>query len=144
MIKFPFTKEQVDVNKYLFTGKKSRIVDMLYMRLDGLSFEKIGDKYGLSRERVRQLVEYGSKVIILGKLPIKKSLQKNLYPQKINSCMILSSRTINLLTSQGIHTIGGLSLRHRDGLLSIDGFGEKCLLEVENTLSKYGLQLRHD
>lgn len=36
---------------------KQEKVDMFAMRLDGATLQKIGDKYGITKERVRQILE---------------------------------------------------------------------------------------
>lgn len=54
----------------------------------------------------------------------------------------LSTRTLNALGDAGIRTVGGLIQKTEEGLLDLDGFGEKGLNEVKEVLSSYGLSLK--
>ncbi|MDB4983960.1 MAG: DNA-directed polymerase subunit alpha [Patescibacteria group bacterium] len=54
----------------------------------------------------------------------------------------LSTRTLNALSDAGIRTVGGLLQKTEEGLLDLDGFGEKGLNEVKDVLSSYGLSLK--
>ena len=54
----------------------------------------------------------------------------------------LSTRTLNALSDAGIRTVGGLIQKTEEGLLDLDGFGEKGLNEVKEVLSSYGLSLK--
>ena len=54
----------------------------------------------------------------------------------------LSTRTLNALSDAGIRTVGGLLQKTEEGLLDLDGFGEKGLNEVKEVLSSYGLSLK--
>ncbi len=53
-----------------------------------------------------------------------------------------STRTLNALSDAGIRTVGGLIQKTEDGLLELDGFGEKGLNEVKEVLTNYGLALK--
>lgn len=53
-----------------------------------------------------------------------------------------STRTLNALSDAGIRTVGGLIQKTEDGLLELDGFGEKGLSEVKEVLTNYGLSLK--
>ncbi len=54
----------------------------------------------------------------------------------------LSTRTLNALSDAGIRTVGGLIQKTEEGLLELDGFGEKGLNEVKEVLTGYGLSLK--
>lgn len=54
----------------------------------------------------------------------------------------LSTRTLNALGDAGIRTVGGLIQKTNEGLLELEGFGEKGLNEVREVLSSYGLALK--
>ncbi len=54
----------------------------------------------------------------------------------------LSSRTINALSKAGIRTVGGLTRKKEEDLLSIDGLGEKALNEIRRALGNFGLILK--
>lgn len=54
----------------------------------------------------------------------------------------LSTRTLNALGDAGIRTVGGLIQKTEEGLLELEGFGEKGLNEVKEILTSYGLTLK--
>ena len=54
----------------------------------------------------------------------------------------LSTRTLNALSDAGIRTVGGLIQKTEEGLLELDGFGDKGLNEVKEVLTNYGLSLK--
>lgn len=54
----------------------------------------------------------------------------------------LSTRTLNALGDAGIRTAGGLIQKTEEGLLELEGFGEKGLNEVKEILASYGLSLK--
>lgn len=54
----------------------------------------------------------------------------------------LSTRTLNALSDAGIRTVGGLIQKTEEGLLELDGFGDKGLNEVKEVLTSYGLVLK--
>lgn len=54
----------------------------------------------------------------------------------------LSTRTLNALSDAGIRTVGGLIQKTEEGLLDLEGFGEKGLNEVKSILADYGLALK--
>lgn len=54
----------------------------------------------------------------------------------------LSTRTLNALGDAGIRTVGGLIQKTEEGLLELDGFGEKGLNEVKEVLASCGLSLK--
>ena len=53
-----------------------------------------------------------------------------------------STRTLNALSDAGIRTVGGLIQKTEEGLLDLDGFGQKGLDEVKEVLSSYELTLK--
>ena len=53
-----------------------------------------------------------------------------------------STRTLNALSDAGIRTVGGLIQKTEEGLLELDGFGQKGLDEVKEVLSSYELTLK--
>lgn len=53
-----------------------------------------------------------------------------------------STRTLNALGDAGIRTVGGLIQKTEEGLLELEGFGEKGLNEVKEVLSSYNLSLK--
>jgi DNA-directed RNA polymerase subunit alpha len=61
---------------------------------------------------------------------------------RIESLDELSSRTVNLLLSANIRTVGGLVRKKEDDLLGIDGLGDKSVQEVRRALGNFGLTLK--
>lgn len=53
-----------------------------------------------------------------------------------------STRTLNALSDAGIRTVGGLIQKSEEGLLELEGFGDKGLNEVKEVLTSYGLSLK--
>ncbi|MFC1595019.1 DNA-directed RNA polymerase subunit alpha [Patescibacteria group bacterium] len=56
----------------------------------------------------------------------------------------LSSRTINALSRSNIRTIGGLTKKSSEDLLSLEGVGERALQEIQRALGNLGLTLPSD
>ena len=54
----------------------------------------------------------------------------------------LSSRTINVLTSANIRTLGGLARKREEDILTIEGMGIKGLQEIKEELAKNGITLK--
>jgi len=54
----------------------------------------------------------------------------------------LSQRTLNALTNANIRTVGGLSRKHEQDILEIEGLGTKGLLEIKKALSNFGIVLK--
>ena len=55
----------------------------------------------------------------------------------------VSSRTINVLTSANIRTVGGLARKREEDILTIEGMGIKGLQEVKHALNQLGVTLRN-
>lgn len=56
--------------------------------------------------------------------------------------LTLSTRTLNALIAGGIKTVGGLTRKAEDDLLSLDGLGEKGITEIKESLAQLGLSLK--
>jgi len=61
---------------------------------------------------------------------------------RIESLEELSSRTVNLLLSANIRTVGGLVRKKGEDLLDIEGLGDKSVQEVRRALGNFGLTLK--
>jgi DNA-directed RNA polymerase subunit alpha len=61
---------------------------------------------------------------------------------RIESLDELSSRTVNLLLSANVRTVGGLVRKKEDDLLGIEGLGDKSVQEVRRALGNFGLTLK--
>lgn len=44
------------MNKYNHTWSKAELMEMFQLRMEGYSLQEIGDKFGITRERVRQIL----------------------------------------------------------------------------------------
>lgn len=60
--------KMIKKNEYFFLSKfplskKTRIAEVLRMRLKGRTLQEIGDKYGFTRERARQLETQGIRIL---------------------------------------------------------------------------------
>jgi DNA-directed RNA polymerase subunit alpha len=58
--------------------------------------------------------------------------------------MGLNSRTVHVLESAGIKTVGGLVRKSGEDLRSLDGIGDKALQEIRRLLGTMGLSLKVD
>ena len=54
----------------------------------------------------------------------------------------VSLRSRNLLIENGIKTVGGLMRKEREDILSIEGMGEKAVVEIEKVLKKNNVALK--
>jgi DNA-directed RNA polymerase subunit alpha len=52
----------------------------------------------------------------------------------------LSSRTINILESNNVRTVGGLARYNQETLAEMEGLGPKSIKEIENKLNKWGIK----
>ena len=82
----------ITLNDYLSSDFKRK--DILLLRLEGKSLKEIGDKFGISRERVRQIV---SKIV--NKMPSIYEVQK--YSEIFSKYMISKEIFINIFCSDG-------------------------------------------
>jgi len=53
----------------------------------------------------------------------------------------LSPRTINALENANIRTVGGLARKKEEGILDIEGLGNKGLQEIKKLLGEHGITL---
>ena len=82
----------ITLNDYLFSDFKRK--DLFLLRLEGKSLKEIGDEFGISRERVRQIV---SKIV--NKMPSIYEVQK--YSEIFSKYMISKEIFINIFCSDG-------------------------------------------
>lgn len=54
----------------------------------------------------------------------------------------LSTRTENALISASVRTLGGLTRKSEEDLLSLDGLGDKGIQEIKRAVSNHGLSLK--
>lgn len=99
----------------------------------------------LDLKEVAQMKPVEPELIQEEELPESSSISKEdlteVLKTRIDSLQF-STRTLNALSDAGIRTVGGLIQKTEDGLLELDGFGEKGLNEVKEVLTNYGLSLK--
>ena len=90
-----------------------RIQDVLFQRYrDGLTMQAIGDPLGITRERVRQLIQKGIRIIYARRLDVASILETGAL-QRLKGEVPLSSTSLRKkyvddLATLGIHSIGEL------------------------------------
>lgn len=90
-----------------------RIQDVLFRRYrDGLTMQAIGDSLGITRERVRQLIQKGIRIIYARRLDVASILETGAL-QRLKGEVPLSSTSLRKkyvddLAALGIHSIGEL------------------------------------
>ena len=90
-----------------------RIQDVLFQRYrDGLTMQAIGDPLGITRERVRQLIQKGIRIIYARRLDVASILETGAL-QRLKGEVPLSSTSLRKkyvddLAALGIHSIGEL------------------------------------
>lgn len=109
----------------------SKIID-LYKQ--GLTYEEIGRKFGVTRERIRQLIQDG----IYFEVIKEKTLSEG---QKSIEELDLSKRTFNSLVSAGILSIEKLITCNEDDIIKLPSLGNKGINEIERELNKQGFKL---
>ena len=62
---------------------KEEKVEMFRMRLEGKTLQEIGNKYGITRERVRQILLHGSREVKINKRCIYKKLSEDMKKNNI-------------------------------------------------------------
>lgn len=56
----------------------------------------------------------------------------------------LTGRTLNALVNNGIKTVGGIIRKSEDGLLELEGMGEKAVSEIKRKIKKLGQELKSE
>lgn len=167
------------IEKTLTNFEEKRIGKMMRMYIDGMNMEEIAKEYGLSRERIRQLLQKAVKNINHScvysesdynelkqknedQMLIIESLQKKISnnsisptnnlgsSDNINSYTVLisdiemSKRLRNCLNRLNVITLSDLTQYSRIELMRSENFGKKCLKEVLDIMSEFGLLLKYD
>lgn len=73
----------------------------------------------------------------------KRIKETPLFKKNID-CLGLSVRTLNVLNSENMRTVGELATKTAAELLSIHGFGRKSLDDLKYSLNSLGLELAHN
>lgn len=93
----------------------------------------IGFKEEIEIEQVEEKVEKPKK-------EEKDNAVEDFLKTRIDS-LDLSPRTVNALENANIRTVGGLARKKEEGILDIDGLGNKGLQEIKKLLGKHGIVL---
>ena len=128
----------------------------LYYR-DGLSFRKIGAVYGLTHERIRQIIISGFRKIrlnltaVYGEWPLEESLTYSSYlaaryrakhltadsPLTALTRLGLAPGILSRMHAVGVHTVGEFLQLGEEKLTGVDGVGKvraKKLLDLQETV----------
>ena len=146
------------------TERERRVLDFRYK--DGLTFEEIGKRECVTRERIRQIhaksfrklrhperlnyLKYGVSGVISLKAEIVReaalaSLPK---PDKLEDITLeeleLSVRSYNCLKRAGVNTLRDVSEMTFDELCHVRNLGKKSVDEICAVLTNYGIRLKKD
>lgn len=147
-IKNGITLEKINNNLHLFVktdkpnSKISQAPEVLKMRLNGLTFDRIGKILNLSRERIRQIEAKG--VMYLS--DEYKEQEKRIKERPLDYSLLidelpLSNRLKNVLAKGRIRTLAGLLRTKKRDFLEIDGFGCKLLNETKDYFNSRNIVL---
>lgn len=114
---------------------------ILVWHLDGKSLQEIASELGLSRERIRQIIDR-----IWGKLAHELNYDKSVAPAKLKLAEdsiyhyrdILSARTLNSINNNGINTLSELEKvvnSNPSALHSMAGIGNRGQKEILELLN---------
>lgn len=124
----------------------ARDLEIIKMRLvDGASLEALADKFEISIERVRQIIDawqHELAIYLERDKEIKKRIGKEPWP--FVYFHDLSPRVQALLKSHGIQTLDAVTEYSASELLRLKGCGRKMLLEIAALLRMNGLKLKDE
>ena len=118
---------------------KIALEDSMQIMLD--QFRAILDLKEIAKVHIPESVIVESKASKSSEPEMDKEDLTEVLKTRIDSLQ-LSTRTLNALSEAGIRTVGGLIQKTEEGLLDLEGFGEKGLNEVKEILTSYGLSLK--
>ena len=149
---------------HTLTERERRVLDFRYK--DGLTFEEIGKRECVTRERIRQIhakslrklrcpdrlnyLKYGVAGVIARKTENAReaalaSLQKPDKPEDITlEELELSVRSYISLKRAGMNTLRDVSEMTFDELCRVRGMGKKSIAEICAALTNYGNSLKPD
>ena len=148
---------------HTLTERERRVLDFRYK--DGLTFEEIGKRFCVTRERIRQIhtkslrklrrpdrlnyLKHGVSGVISLKAEIVReaalaSLPKpDIKPEDITlEELELSVRSYNCLKRAGMNTLREVSEMTFDELCNVRNLGKKSVDEICAVLTKYGITLK--
>lgn len=118
--------------------RESRAALVLSLRESGYTLDQIGEIFGITRERTRQIEHKEMRRKRMGQLaqspsPKPEDVWRNKVPVRLYNCLARS----------GIKSENDLILALRSGLQKPRNFGWKCFAELENLLP-FGYTIRMD
>ena len=148
---------------HTLTERERRVLDFRYK--DGLTFEEIGKRFCVTRERIRQIhakslrklrhpgrlnyLKYGVSGVVARKTESAReaalaSLPKlDIKPEDITlEELELSVRSYNCLKRAGMNTLHDVAEMTFDELCNVRNLGKKSIDEICAVLTKYGIRLR--
>lgn len=153
------TDTEATVFYLLYTIKDPRKRNVLIKRYKyGLQLEELGQEYGVTRERIRQLETLALRALIAPPRhvqmlqsgineycthlqttsPSQSSGLKNTCTTTSLADLQLSIRTYNCLLRGGIDTVEKLNAATDDDIMRIRNLGKRCYAEIYNILVKNG------
>lgn len=130
-----------------------RTVDILFRYFSGETLRQIGDDYGLSGERIRQICSKSMFQLrhLLTRIKEDKNasgdmadMESTLMNAGIGRLydMGFSTRALNIIRDHGITTMEQLSRMSREELLEFEKLGNKTLDEIVRVMGEHNLELR--
>ena len=149
---------------HTLTERERRVLDFRYK--DGLTFEEIGKRFCVTRERIRQIhakflrklrhperlnyLKYGVSGVVARKTENAReaalaSMPKPDKPEDITlEELELSVRSYNCLKRAGMNTLREVSEMTFDELCHVRNLGKKSVDEICAVLTNYGIRLKKD
>lgn len=93
------------------------------------------------KSEVAAPVPVPEEVVIGSEATENESLEEQILKKKIDD-LELSTRTMNALTNAGIKNVGALSKKTEKRLRTVEGLGDKGLVEIKKALGNLGLTLK--
>lgn len=122
---------------------KERNISMLADRLNGLTLTQLESKYGISRERIRMLLQGAGARLYRLSLVKETTVDEQVVPaDPLQAFMAdITARSRNCILNAGIKTIEDLARRTPEDLMLMRNFGRVSLLDITSALGKHGLSL---
>lgn len=160
---YPFPADFKQSLEYVLAGLSER--ERLFIRQrykDGITYEKIGRKAGITRERVRQIIAKAVRklsrpdrkgILIYGvsgmisraaaRTRDEAASRNQEYPLDTPlESLSLSLRSYNCLKHAGVNTLAEIAALTPEELAHIRNLGQKSYKEICGLLTGYGLSLR--
>ena len=132
--------------------------EILEMRLHGATFEKIGKEFGVSKERIRQILsrifqkicyqcrDVSSELYELKELRLKVNdlMESHRIDNEKYTCIEklgLPYRTLNALINAGIGSIEHLCKLDEEAIYNLRGIGKIGIDEIKKKITEMGLSL---